>query len=89
MKKKENPYKDNPDYMTFAEAVDMTGKAIETFRKYANKMLIYGERVGRCTYYRREDIEQLCAFFSWGTQELVQRLEILTGGKVTITMPEK
>lgn len=82
---KNNPYKDNPDYVTFAEAANMVGKSLTTFRKYADRMRICGIHVGRCTYYRRDKIETLRDILSFGAQELIAKLEAMTGGKVTIT----
>lgn len=80
--KRENPYKESPDYLTFGEAVDEVGVALSTFRKYAERLGIYGERISRYTYYRREDVETLRSIFSWGAQDLIVRLETMTGKKV-------
>lgn len=77
-------FKDSPDYVTFSEAVGMIRKSPHTFRKYAERMGICGTHIGRNTYYRREEIEMLVDFFNQGTQDLIARLEAMTGGKVTI-----
>lgn len=81
---KDNPYEDNPDYVTFAEAADIVGKSLTTFRKYADRMRICGIHVGRCTYYRREEIETLRDLLSSGAQELIARIEAMTGKKVKL-----
>ena len=79
-----NKYKNKPDYVTFKEAVCMVGKSATCFRKYAERLQIYGEREGRCTYFHRKDIETLHEFFGWGAQDLIARLEVMTGKKVKL-----
>ena len=77
-------FKDNSDYVTFREAVEMVCKSPHTFRKYAERIRVCGTHIGRNTYYRREDIEYLREFITQGAQDLIARLEAMTGGKVEI-----
>ena len=74
-------------YMTTAEALEFLGMAPHTFEKYASKLGIRKLREGRCCYYRKEDIERLDTLLANRVPFLVQQLEKLTGGKVTISLP--
>ena len=87
--KKNDIYKDNPDYLTSRQSCEELGIWPLTFKRYVERYAIVGIECGRCTYYHRNDIETMRNFFSWGAQDLVIRLETMTGGKVTITMPGK
>ena len=45
--------------MTTGEALAFLGIHQHTFEKYTRLLGITGEHVGRCTFYRNEDIERM------------------------------
>ena len=71
-------------YMTQREAKDFLGMHFETFRRYAERFGIKGERQGRCLYYKRTDIEHLDKALQSRVPTLIRLLEELTGCQVNL-----
>ena len=80
MKKVNNPYKDDPKYITFGKAVEMLGVYPPTFRRYAERFGIRGQRCGTYSYYKIEDIENLNkALNVYSVDILIKAIEYRTG----------
>lgn len=82
--KKENPYKNDPQFFSTNQACEFVGVHPITFKKYIDRFCFQSFRHSKYTYYRKEDVEAVRDFFSWGAQELITRLETLTGKKVQL-----
>ncbi len=80
--KKENPYSGKPQYLTQTEACDELGISKMTFRTYAQRYELKSEKWSKYKYYRRQDVEEIKQFLSWGAQDLIVRIETMTGKKV-------
>lgn len=72
------------DYMTQGEALKELGIAYITFERYCLRIGIVGEREGRCTYYEREQIEQLKKLLTSKVQTWINLLEKATGKQVRL-----
>jgi hypothetical protein len=75
-------------YMTTGEALSFLGMHQHTFDRYVKKFGIKKEHEGRNTFYRKEDVDYLNNVLGNRVPTLIKMLEKITGGKVTITMPE-
>ncbi len=82
--KKENYYKNNSNFLTQRMACDELGIHPITFNKYAERFCVIPHYCGKYKYYHREDIEKMQDFFSWGAQDLITRIEKMTGKKVQL-----
>lgn len=72
-------------HMTTKEALSFLGLHQHTFDKYVRNFRIPKEHEGRCTYYRKEDVERLNKALGNRVPSLIQILEQLTGCEVTLT----
>lgn len=71
-------------YLTTGEARAILRMHQHTFERYCQRFGLMGEHIGRCTYYKSEDIERMKAAFDNKADILIAQLERLTGGKVRI-----
>ena len=71
-------------YMTQTEALAFLGMHQNTFKRNAQRIGIVGERDGRCTIYKRSDIERMNKAFSDRVPFLINMLEQLTGCEVKL-----
>lgn len=76
--------KDSLDYMTQSEALKELGIAYVTFERYCLRLGIEGEREGRCTFYEREQIEQLKKLLNGKVQTWINLIEKETGKEVRL-----
>ena len=83
--RKDAELRQNPDFITFKEAVEMVGMYPPTFKKYAERFGISGARVGRCTYYKKDEVERMrVALRDDNVDILIQAIELRTGKKVQL-----
>ena len=76
--------KDSLNYMTQGEALKELGIAYITFERYCRRLGIEGEREGRCTYYQREQIQQLKKLLVSKVQTWINLIEKETGKEVRL-----
>ena len=84
MKKKDNPFRNDPKYITFGEAVELLGVWPPAFRRYAERFGIKGQRVGTRNYFVREEVEHLNMALKDNVDILIKALEYRTGKKVQL-----
>jgi len=76
--------KDSLDYMTQSEALKELGIAYVPLERYCRRLGIEGEREGRCTFYAREQIEQLKKLLNGKVQTWINLIEKETGKEVRL-----
>ena len=72
------------DWLNQSEALKEVGVAYITFERYCRRLGIEGEREGRCTYYKREQIQQLKKLLDSKVQTWINLLEKSTGKEVRL-----
>lgn len=83
--RKDDEYRKNPEFITFKEAIEIMDMYPPTFRKYAERFGLFGKRVGRCTYFVKEEVEKMRAAIKDDNVDiLVQAIELRTGRKVQL-----
>lgn len=83
--KTENPYKNNPDYLTFGQSVELLGIYPPTFRRYAERFGIKGKRCGTYNYFLRSEVEFLNMALNGNAVDiLIKALEFRTGKHVRL-----
>ena len=74
----------NGDFMTQTEVLSFLGMNQKTFKSHAQRIGIKGEKNGRCTLYKRSDIERMNKMYEQRVPFLINMLEKLTGCKVIL-----
>ncbi len=83
--RKDAEQRKNPDLITFKESVEMVGVYPPTFKKYAERFGVRGKRVGRCTYFRKDEVQRMrVALKDDNVDILIQAIEMRTGKKVKL-----
>lgn len=78
-------YQDDPAYLNKKQACAFLGVYPATLTRYAERMGYPKVRSGRCSYYRREDIEELNMMLRGGIGDLIDKLQRMSGKKVFLT----
>ncbi len=81
---KKRQFADNPDFVNQGEALRELGIAYITFERYCLRLGIEGKREGRCTFYEREQIEQLKKLLNGKVQTWINLIEKETGKQVRL-----
>ena len=82
MRQNKREYADNPAFMTQTEALNILEMYYPTLNRYSRLLGIKSVREGRCTFYRRADIEHIKLLKSSLFSRAVGLIERETGKKV-------
>ncbi len=77
-------YRNDPAYVTQTEAARLCGKDVITFKRYAERFGVPKTAIGKYTFYKKEDVEMINEWAHQGAEDLVRRIEQLTGKKVQL-----
>ncbi len=75
-------YMNDPNYVTFKQAVQRVGVHALTFKKYAARLGIEGVAVSKYTFYHKDDVERIAKVTKDNTPTWISMIEHDTGRKV-------